>query len=71
MNRKYIALQNKFLPINSHVVLGAGFRNAGAKKSIVNELTQSMGGMLIGDRNVIKGNGVRGPERRRPIKFII
>ena len=71
MHKKYIAFNSRFLPINNHVVLGAGYRKSGGK-NIISEITQSMGGMLIGDSNVMKGKGVvRGPERRRPIKFII
>jgi hypothetical protein len=71
MLQKSLVFQNRFLPTNNRVV-GAGFRYPGAKKNIINEITQSMGGMLISDRNVIKGKGiVKGPERKRPIRFIV
>ena len=72
MNKKVIAFRNGVLPINNNIVFGAGFRNSGAKKNIISEITQSMGGMLIGDRNVSKGRGTGvSAERKRPIRFIV
>lgn len=73
MNKKYISLNNRYLPINNRLVLGnnkmygAGFRKAGP----VTELTQAVDGLLISDKNVMKGKGVTGVERRRPIRFIV
>ena len=71
MHKKYIAFSGRVLPINNNVVIGAGFRNKSGAKNIINEITHSMGGMLISNSNVYKGKGMSGPERKRPIRFVI
>jgi hypothetical protein len=76
MQKKHIGLVSKYVPVNGRLVLGhAGVVGSGmapVRRNIVNELTESVGGLLISQKgNIFKGGKVKMMDRKRPIKFVI
>ena len=75
MHGKHLALNNRHVPMYNKLIFNGGTSSrviVPVHKQYVDELTQSVGGLLISDKgNIYKGGKVNRVPPRRPIKFII
>jgi len=72
---KYIAFSpNGYLPMQDKLIFGSGAkygRVAAPVRIVDDELSKTMGGLLIGNNNVYKGGKINRIPKKRPIKFLV